>query len=148
MVAWTTLHGHWWILETEEGHKRVEAAHVRDIKYGAGIATKPEYFAVPLHPKIHKDQHDKGIYHLWKKAGRPTPSSVTYPIQDKEDHIRQWLIQEALSYIRLWIKYELTEYFDVSSLSFVSEEMFSQFVNDKCSDQETINKLIELIQER
>ena len=131
-------------VETESGEMRVEAAHVRDIKYGAGIAKKPEYFAIPLHPEVHAKQHEKGIYNMWQSAGRPTPSSIQYPIHSKEDHIRQWLVIETLKYIKLWIKKEISDYFNVDSLSHVSEEMFIQYINDKCGDQDCIDCMLDL----
>lgn len=118
-------------VELESGERRCEAAHVRDIKYGAGIAKKPEYFAIPLHPEVHAEQHEKGVYSMWKKAGRPTPSAVQYPIHSQEDHIRQWLVISTLNYIRQWIQHEIKIYFNVDSMSHVSEEKFTQYLNDK-----------------
>ena len=133
-------------VETESGDLRCEAAHVRDIKYGAGIATKPEYFAIPLHPKIHADQHEKGVYHMWKRAGRPTPSAIQYPILSQEEHIRQWLQISTLEYIKKWIQVEIKAYFNVHSMSFISEEKFSQFVREKSAD-ENIQAIIQLSQQ-
>jgi len=135
------LTGGW--VESESGDKRVEAAHVRDIKYGAGIAKKPEYFAIPLHPKIHAEQHEKGIYNMWKKAGRPTPSQVQYPITNQADHIRQWLVISTLEYIKKWIQFELKEYFGVSSMSFISPDNFEQYVTDKCAP-EVVQQILKL----
>jgi len=125
-------------VENEAGDMRCEAAHVRDIKYGAGIATKPEYFAIPLHPDIHSEQHDKGVFQMWKRAGRPTPSAVQYPIVSQEEHIRQWLQISTLEYIKKWIQVELKSYFNVHSMSYISEQKFEQFVSEKALPEEVV----------
>lgn len=126
---------------------RNEAAHVREIKYGAGMAQKPEYFAIPLHSEVHKAQHEYGVFYIWEKCGRPTPKQIQYPIYSQEHHVRQWLIITTLGYIKNWIHYELKKYFNISSLSFLSPDMMRDYLHDKCKgDSSLVNNLLDMIE--
>jgi len=68
--------------EVVNGEGKCEAAHVRRVASGAGVAIKPEYSAVPLTHDEHNLQHQKG------------ESAFTSP---------EWFEREANRYLAMWI---------------------------------------------
>lgn len=115
------------------GEQRCEVAHVRSVNWGAGIAKKPPYYAIPLVHKVHQAQHEKTMLYVWDKyVGRQLPptSHVRFPINDELEIVKSWFAYKAQSYVKQWIKYKIKQSLNVESLSFVSEEMFKNYLTN------------------
>ena len=117
--------------DPDTGVERCEVAHVREINWGSGVSRKPPYFAIPLHHKVHKAQHDKGIAWVWRHAnygGRYLAPEVKYPIPDELYVVKAWFRHLAERYIRLWIKGKIKADLNIPSLTYMSENMFKNYL--------------------
>lgn len=68
--------------EWHDGIGYCEAAHVRLVKWGAGMGKKNEYACVPLTRSEHREQHQRGYEYF-------------APMD--------WWEEQSLKYLRLWI---------------------------------------------
>lgn len=119
--------------DPDTGIEKCEVAHVRSVNWGAGIAKKPAYFAIPLHHDQHEMQHNKGMGYLWRSAhygNRYLAPELGFPVHSEMDAIKGWFVHLAHKYIKLWIKYSIKKHLGVRSLSDVSEEMFEKYLQD------------------
>ena len=127
-------------LDEETGRELCEAAHVREIGSGAGTAVKPMYYAIPLHHKLHRWQHEHSMTELWarnsyskgcpknKHYRRLAPDTDQYPILSNSRAAHAFFMHQVHGYMRKWVEHEIITWAGVSRLSYVSREKYEAYL--------------------
>ena len=139
------LSGSFW-KNPETGEELNEAAHIREIRSGAGIATKPKYNAVPLHYKLHRWQHDHSMTELWhrnsydkgcpkNKHYRRLDASCEYPIHSASVAAHAFFQTKARGYMSSWAQSVLMAWAGVDRLSHISQNKLDAWITSIGAEQ-------------